>query len=274
MPQTASSYTLFHGDTEYSYVFNSLSGYWNTPAGSIAPAGTAYWGPSAGSLFAGQFPNANWLLKETPPGTYRYRYYSKSSGGISLVGEVVPGHTTYYSIPRSILFFPMYEGYESFGGYQIDGEDVGYFSYSYSSYGTLTIGQASYSNVIQIYGNDGATFWNSDPLYPIVMMETEDWPFDWIYLRPGVVGVDDITEEAFTFTPYPNPSTGLVHVDRLPTEVSYSVIDPVGRVVLTGTRTNDLIDLGSLPAGSYQLLLNSPVSKRAVPVMKVDRGGE
>ncbi|MBL7940225.1 MAG: T9SS type A sorting domain-containing protein [Flavobacteriales bacterium] len=274
MPQTATTYLLLHGDSDYASDFLSVANYWDIPEEALTTPGTAYWGPSAGSAYDDEFPNANWLLKTPNGSTNRYRYYAVSPGEIMLVGEVVFGNISIYTIPRSILFFPMYLNYQSFGGYQIEGQPVSSYFYSYASYGDLYLGQWSFSDVIRIIDYDHLTFWNSDPLYPIVMMDTEDAPFDWVAMLPGQVGMDDPGHGTLSFTPYPNPSSGLVHVDRLPSEVSYSVIDPVGRVVLTGTRSNDLIDLGSLPAGSYQLLLNSPVSTRAVPLMKVDRGGE
>lgn len=274
IPQTGVQFTRSVGDADWSGEFLSLGGDWSVPASSITQSGTAYWGPSAGSLFASQFPNTNWLLKETWPGGYRYRYYALNTNGLRLAGEVAPAGTTAYTISRSVLFFPMYLDYESFGGYQIQGQPVSSYSYGYGSYGTLTLGQNSFDDVIQIVGNDHITFWNSDPLYPIVMLETEEWPFDWTIFIPGLVNVEELGPGAVSFAPYPNPSSGIVHVDRHPSETSYSVVDMLGKVVLTGTRTNEILDLTSLAAGSYQVYLNGPRSTKAIPVIKTDRDGQ
>lgn len=269
MPQTASMYTRFQGDPDAASELIGLGSIWTLDATDLTEAGTAYWGPAAGSTYASLFSAANWLLKETWPGAYRYRYYAVGSAEMELVGEVAPGNTTVYSNFRSILFFPMYLNDDYYGGYQVQGGSIQSDHYSYTATGTLTLGQNSYTNVIQIYGDDGVDYWHADPLYPIVRLETVDFPFQWIALMPGLVDVPE-QGQAISFAPYPNPSTGLVRVDRSARETSYSVVNMLGEVVLSGTRSNEQIDLTSLRPGPYEVRSYGAGTVRSVRVVRAD----
>ncbi len=58
-------------------------------------------------------------------------------------------------------------------------------------------------------------------------------------------------------TVYPNPTTGIVHIQNAPDQLDWRLLDVFGRELLSGSGLT--IDLNNLPAGLYSLRINSKV---------------
>lgn len=69
-------------------------------------------------------------------------------------------------------------------------------------------------------------------------------------------------------TAYPNPSTGLVHLTGAADGTAATVLDQLGRTVLTPTVRNGAIDLGALRAGSYVVSLPAEGKVVRLPLLK------
>lgn len=68
-----------------------------------------------------------------------------------------------------------------------------------------------------------------------------------------VVSVDDIE---FVVRVYPNPTSGLIHIQSDKTGLTYQFVDMMGNIVLTGLVEDDKIDIGQLSRGVYVLRLD------------------
>ena len=68
---------------------------------------------------------------------------------------------------------------------------------------------------------------------------------------------------------FPNPSNGLVKV-ALPsdTRYQYQVVNMMGSTLLNGTLDKDLLDISTLPAGSYYLILQSEGQRIIRPIIR------
>lgn len=81
---------------------------------------------------------------------------------------------------------------------------------------------------------------------------------EWLY-GAGDVGLDEFDASEVTFTPYPNPTNGLLDLRLGDSEVrSIEVFDGAGHIVRTqslraGASASGALDLNGLPAGVYQV---------------------
>lgn len=78
----------------------------------------------------------------------------------------------------------------------------------------------------------------------------------------------DAATKATSVQAYPNPSTGLVHLAGVAEGTAATVVDQVGRTVLTSVVRNGTLDLSSLRAGSYFVSLPAAGNLVKLPLLK------
>jgi len=86
---------------------------------------------------------------------------------------------------------------------------------------------------------------------------------------PGGVGLDEATADQVTFSPYPNPTQGVVDLRVSAAEVrQVEVMDATGRVVIGMGKENNAgqdvaLDLSTLPAGLYHVRIRTTDGRTA-----------
>jgi hypothetical protein len=87
-----------------------------------------------------------------------------------------------------------------------------------------------------------------------------------------MTGTEDLNENNW-FSIYPNPTSGLIHIEGLEKEENESwyvrLIDLQGRVVAqTQLNEETIFDLSFLPTGAYLLLLNGSKGSQSTILIK------
>ena len=79
-----------------------------------------------------------------------------------------------------------------------------------------------------------------------------------------IVGVKIDSEKVVKI--YPNPTTGIIHIEGAQSNVK--IMDILGRPVMNGTIINQKIDVSHLPGGFYMLSVFSENKEKSIPIVK------
>lgn len=242
---------------------------WDFSAVALDPTGIPLtFGPASQTPYAAQYPTAQYAQGITYGPFHSYDYLKISGNKLELFVEGVPDDVNVFINPQTVLEFPLNLG-NSFTDIIDYGEGPFQFTTTYAGNGTLLTSMGTYTNVVKLVTSDETTiFWNTNPLYQIAVA-LDDGYFD-LYRGGSGVGI----AENATGTPallWPNPTTGMVHIEGLSGLVEWNLIDVMGRNVLSGKGfigDGKSIDVDAAPAGSYQLLLNSGDRILSMPLVR------
>lgn len=113
-------------------------------------------------------------------------------------------------------------------------------------------------------GNSTYSFWDGNPLPGVNYYRLRQLDFDGKVEYSRIVSVS--MDEAAVVKIYPNPTTGIIHVEGAPSEVK--ILDIQGRPVMDAAIINRKIDVSHLPDGYYILAVFSESKVRSIPVVK------
>ncbi|MBO9616422.1 MAG: T9SS type A sorting domain-containing protein [Dyadobacter sp.] len=114
-------------------------------------------------------------------------------------------------------------------------------------------------------GNSTYSFWDGNPLAGVNYYRLRQLDFDGKVEYSRIVSVS--MDEAAVVKIYPNPTSGIIHVEGSRSEVK--ILDILGRSVMDGTITNQKIDVSHLPDGFYILAVFSESKVQSIPVVKL-----
>ena len=114
-------------------------------------------------------------------------------------------------------------------------------------------------------GNSTYFFWDRNPLPGVNYYRLRQLDFDGKVEYSRIVSVS--MDEAAVVKIYPNPTSGIIHVEGSPSEVK--ILDILGRSVMDGTIANQKIDVSHLPDGFYILAVFSGSKVQSIPVVKL-----
>ncbi len=229
---------------------------WDFTTLPVSPLGTITYVDPKTTPFISTFQTANYGL--TLVG--RYSYFKVSSDKMEVMAYTIlkpgAGENDYSPNPRTLMTFPMAFGASVTDTWQKAGASSNTVTITYDGYGTLKTPNKTYSNVVRIKEsyNDGVDYqWYS--LDPLMNLGTYSHGSNTFYfLDAASNGLEENTSEMKGLTLYPNPSNGIVKLNRVlegSTEVSF--VNALGAVVNQVTLNNaeQAIDLSGLSDGIY-----------------------
>ncbi len=224
-------------------------------------------GPASETPFATLYPAAQYAEGTTYGPDQYFDYYQLTGNKLELLVEGVPLDVIDYSDPRSVLEFPFSLG-NSFTDTYDDGTGQYQTTVTYTGSGTLLTSMGNFTNVVKLTNDEGMIiFWNTTPLYKLAQLEDDG--FFAVLIDPAASVFENAAES--TLLLWPNPTNGQVHVQGISGVVDWSLMDVLGRSVLSGRDAigeGQGIDVSAAPLGSYQLVLNKGNERRSMPLMR------
>lgn len=114
-------------------------------------------------------------------------------------------------------------------------------------------------------GSSTYSFWDGNPRPGVNYYRLRQLDFDGKVEYSRIVSVS--MDEAAVVKIYPNPTSGIIHVEGSQPEVK--ILDILGRSVMHGTIINQKIDVSHLPDGFYILAVFSGSKVKSIPVVKL-----
>ena len=225
-------------------------------------------GPASETPYATAYPTAQYAEGITYGTMQSFDYYQMIGSKLELFIEGVPDDANDYSDPRSVLEFPF-----SLGSSFTDTYDYGQgglqTTVTYAGNGTLQTSMGSFTNVVKLENDEGEViFWNTTPLFKLAQMD-DDGFFAVLIDNAGA----SVPENSIEAKPqlWPNPTNGQVQVRGVSGLVDWSLVDVLGRTVLSGQDAigdGRDIDMSAAPSGSYQLVLTKGSERLSMPLMR------
>ena len=274
---------------------------WDFSTSAFSGAEFPYTAQTAASTpYAAQFPNATMALYgDFGFGYSNYAYFDLSNGytehgGIFLDSGAVQPRV--FSDPKTYFSTPLTASSSGIDSYDLltntafgDLQSSGTLTWTVDGYGTLKLPNATYTNVLRVYGVenetntilfDGVPMFTSELVretwwwvkagipHPLLVfsVDTEDGESEVtgqaaLVSFNGATGIRDLAE--LPMRVYPNPVRDVVTMELEATgTVQYRVFDALGREVLQGSMAaggtqRHSIHVAALTAGFYQLEVRS-----------------
>jgi hypothetical protein len=243
---------------------------WNFSTATVQAVGPASAGPASATPYAGSYPLADFSLGQGlqgPPLTMQYAYFDVTASGLELLVDGVPLDVNVFSDPQKVLQFPMSYGATFTDTYMDADMTPQTVTWAYSGNGTMITGSGTYTNIVKMSNSFGdMIFWNTTPLFPRLLITDSDI----VFFGPQVVGVDERSAVAKPVL-YPNPATNELRISGLLGTAEWQVIDALGRVAGSGRFTATdigMLDITSLDAGSYRVVVNTNDHRWSLPFVK------
>ncbi len=241
---------------------------WDLSSATVALAGTATISPATATPFAAQFPAADRAFTYDLFGAQQiHNYHRAAANTFELVASNVPQATEIYTDHKQLLRFPFHFGTSTTDTYQKEGEPEQMVIWTYTGYGTLITSMGTIPNVVKITSSDGELiFWNTVPLYPLVIISST---MSVAHLPQPLNGVDE--EVGSNISIHPNPAEDHLIINGHPAGARYVITDIVGREHASG-RSNEtgytMLEIQHLATGKYQLHIQSTERWYVLPFMK------
>lgn len=239
---------------------------WDLSGLTLQNIGTMNFTYAAGTTYADDFPQANWVWVHNATGVGSAYYYIEiTTDGMDLWDRNVglPNAVVYLD-PVRIMKFPLELG-ESFTDEYSTTNGVNYKHWTYTGNGTVTLPIGTVTDVALVVSEEGdIAFWNPEPLYPVMIADATSAMF---YLQNNV-GIHG--PELPSLAVWPNPCRDILH---LPTRVrhgQWKVMDMQGRLLLEGMVNGQAgaVDVAGLAPGGYMLLLEADGTRTPVSFVK------
>ena len=270
LPTSTVNLDLYTGDalgTEAAA--NGAGATWNFSGVTLNPTGIPLtFGPASQTPYAAQYPTAQYAQGIVFGPFQSYDYMQITGNKLELFVEGVPDDVNVYVNPQSVLEFPLSLGSSFTDTYEY-GEGPLQTTITYAGNGTLQTSMGTYTNVVKLVDDEGyVIFWNTNPLYMLAQADDEGF-FGLLHGGAGV-GVSEHTAEAQPLL-WPNPTTGLVQIKGVSGLVDWNLVDVLGRTILAGQDAigdDQGIDVSTVPAGSYQLVVTKGTERWSMPLMR------
>lgn len=231
---------------------------WDYSSVTFAQAGMAAIAPAAGTPYAATYPEANYVYAVTVTGLpTTYNYMLVNSTSVQNVATDVPADANVYTDYNQILQFPI-----AFGGSYTDSyvspDNTGSSTWLCAGDGTLITSFGTFPDQVLMHDqdNDDLVFWNSDPIYPRMISNSDGV----LFFMPASVGSNEHGSISQPSTVFPNPATTAITVIGVAEDSSWRIIDLQGRQLMSGDRMTALdrtINIETLAAGQYLFISES-----------------
>lgn len=261
---TADLYLLGGDVTAFEQTGSGLT--WNiTSNTTIAKAGTYESVTPQSTPYGSNFPTANLAYKRSVTGMgTTYTYLLDSPTDLSSLGDEIGGtKPTLWTQKDKVLQYPFAYS-ESFNATRQSstGQPESYIR-TYDAYGTLTINNKSYSNVVRINKSNGNSIWflTTPVLFPLLIQVGSNNTI--LYLEPNnLTSVETVTTSPFiSFAP--NPATEYMTItlsdEHRDKGTELLLLNNVGQCVLQTTiETNSAkVAVHGLASGMYLGIIRS-----------------
>lgn len=239
---------------------------WDLSNMPLAPVGSMDFTAAAGTPYATDFPEANWVWIHSAMGQTAYYYLQITPEGIDLLDRNVGlDDPVIYVDPVQVMKFPLSLG-ESFEDTYSTGTDENMKHWTFVGYGELTLPVGQFSNVALITSEEGdIVFWNHHRLYPIMIADNGSTVN--FYMQNNV-GVEEHAAGALHV--WPNPCGDRLNLLNVAAGTPWSILDMQGRTIRSGTMASgsDPVPTAGLAAGSYVLRLIDGAGQRPLRFIK------
>jgi len=185
---------------------------WDFSSITFAQVGSTTLGPSAGSPYAADYPDANYLFASwaTGGGDIQYSYLLANATALESIADDVPGTPQVYADHRRVLQFSTTYGNSFTDTYgDLGSQDT--VTWTYIGYGTLITSLGTFTDQAVMQNTDGDVFfWNTDPLFPRFIANSDN-P---VLLVPDASGVNEMGTAAPLHV-FPIPAITSVTVEGL-----------------------------------------------------------
>ena len=219
---------------------------------TLSPLGTFNVVNPSSTPFSSSYPTANvaYEINSTSSG-FSYVYLIDSPSEQYKVAENIGGtNPVIYSTYKKAIQYP-YKYSDSFSStFQTTTGSPLIHTSTYDAYGTLTINNKTYTNVIRISGSGGGITWilTTPVAFPII------WKSDgyYFYNEPtAYAGIDNLNANTQLFI-YPNPATDGFYIGLDGKNANVSIFNMNGMLVLSTTAVDKaFINISALTRGMY-----------------------
>ena len=251
-----------------NYAPNGAGITWDFTSAQLQQMGSAVLGAATATPHAADYPQANWALTNDLFGLGQsYTYFHSSTDGLEIIADDVPDDPSVYIDPKKILDFPY--AYQDFfsDAYQYEGESPVNVTWNYMAYGTVLTSIGTFTNVVKSVSSEGdVIFWNSAPLYPLIIISQGD-PI--IVMANSTAGISDRYGAGLMV--FPNPATDEIILTGGVAGDRFTLTDALGRTVVQGTisdQERQSIAIAQLAAGNYHLRMQNANEAVVLPVIK------
>lgn len=230
---------------------------WDFTSVTLELMGTATMRDAVGTPYAAVYPDANWVLQyyHNASGAIFYTYSRVLTTGVEAVANEVPVSTTEYTDYKRIMQFPFAYGNTFTDAYQEVGGAMQSVTRSYTGYGTAQTPVGDLAGLAKISSSEGGIeLYNSTPFYPAILINSDGSVFVFTPSNSGVR--EDAVSARLTVYPSATSDELNVSVPQGAQNAEWSITDPSGRLVLSGTlpmQGTVSLHVGTLAPGPYHL---------------------
>jgi hypothetical protein len=254
---------------------------WNfSTIGSGTFLGTDTAIPVAGSPYASQFPQANYLyaMNSAFSNADMYFYHTLTPAKFEIYSLGYGGDVgeNYQQNPRTYVVFPYtYNTVFTDDFKENSSPTTSTVTATYDAYGTLIMPFGTFNNVVRqkqvIDGVTNYSWFNVSPFYPILQTAFEDGILGYI-VNNTALGIGDHTQMQSLVT-FPNPAASVLNIkipDGFNGPASLTISDLSGKTLIKSTfdAANQAVNVEQLSQGVYIIKLSGETGEYVGKIVK------